>query len=539
MVSIFPTKYEYRHLKALVEYGNLSNSSSTSQVSSSNSSTVSNSTVTSNAGIANGGINSISTMATPISNNKSKKSKKKKKTTLLTQVKLPPPGPLLNQVISTISNTAIDGICKFSELSSNVVKLYYNGKDSSTQHTATLNELTKSITKSIYSTAASTITSKPDNNQLVKVIDLKNDKVMGIFKPPGGVSNVSLSPYDLQLVHSNLRGDLIFMWDLYKLPLEVSLIGKFIRGKTSAKIKDIFWFINNSTSQNSPTAKGNNYGFGCLTKSTGSIHWFNVNYLSGSLNSNLPNSLGKTHKLISNGSKHDHKHSLSKDTSSFVSPRSSSSDDFSDDWILSSMKAIKFLTLPDKSNSMNSSCSPNAVNQLAIIDSKNQLRLISPLNGLSLFRYQLPNTPVSKEFVPVYNRVFGLTRTAMVPTFNPNLAILNELNGTKKKTVLINPLSRTEIETCGPYSNLYRNKNIEFSTFDYHHEGDLKEFLYNYEMFGNEISHKVIHFGNKGEVNQKNEVIDTGIILDQEVSEEEIDDVETVIGDESVSKKQN
>lgn len=427
------------------------------------------------------------------SKGKKDKDKKKNKTSFLTPAKLPPPGPLLNRVISSLSNTAIDGILKLSEVSTNKVKSYLNNNGEHTNEdkknmVKSLNKLGKSITKSLYNTAsstASTITSRPEDNQLIKIVDLRNDKVLAVFRPPGGVSNLSLSPYDLQLVHSNIRGDSFFMWDLYKLPLEVSLIGKFTRGKTSATIRDIFWFINNNYSLNSgndvtqtstvDNISGNNYGFGCVTKSTGSVHWFNINYLSGSLNSNYPNILGKEKKK-SNGMS-----------------QSFGNGEFSDAWILSSMDTVKLLALPDiKSNS---------INQLAILDKKNQIRLISPLNGKTTFKYILPYTPVGEKFVPTRN-------------INEDNERKSEFNNS---TSQINPLSRTEIETCGPYPNLYNNKNIEFSTYTSYENSDLDNFLKIYENFGQGIANETLKFDRKESTENIPEFQHKGLDLDQDV----------------------
>ncbi|CAH2350941.1 hypothetical protein CLIB1423_02S08636 [[Candida] railenensis] len=519
-----PTKCEYQHLKSLFE-AKLANGvfNADDLLASSGSSTNSNLSSKSSPSPSNDKTTKISS-----GKRKFKQSFKRKRPQLLTQVKLPPPGPLLNRVISTLSNTALDGICKFSELSSQVVKSYFDKEKEKEnkemdKNSPTFNDITRAITKTIYSTAASTISSGPGDNQLIKVIDLKNDKVMGIFKPPGGVSNLSLSPYDLQLIHSNLRGDLFFMWDLYKLPLEVSLIGKFTRGKTSAKIKDIFWFINNT---NSSTIKGNNYGFGCITKSSGSIHWFNINYLSGNLNSNFPNVLGQHYRSRKSGKSKAISTSTAASISRVGSVESSADSagvnnggvgshrgaidgkgsytEFSDDWILSSMQATKFITLPNKSNSMNTGVSASRINQLAILDSKNQLRLISPLNGTSLFKYQLPFVQVNKEHAPTFVKA---RESSKQESTDPH----------------INPLSRTEIETCAPYPNLYRNKNIEFSTYDYSEGDDLDNFLISFETFGNEVTNKVIKFNKEEAPNTVFEDIKRrSIILDQEEGEEEI-----------------
>lgn len=404
-----------------------------------------------------------------------------KKNLLFTPVKLPPSGPLLNKVLSTFSNIAVDGMFRLSKISSLKVQAYFKSQNHSASVDKTLNSIGKSVGKLFYSTASNTATTlqnsyvKANSNQLVKILDLSNDKVLGLTKPPGGVSAVSLSPYDLHLVHATLRGDALYMWDLYRLPLEISLLGKFRRGKTSGIIREIFWFINNFNEEQITSSNGggtvndnasktnekekedfkptgNNSGFGCITKATGSIHWFNVNYLLGNLTDNFPKLFG--------GSK-------SIDSLQFL-----------DSWILPSFNAKKFVSLPlvqDRNNLT------RKANQLAVIDGKNQLKLVSTLNGRHFYKYDLPVEPVNHEFVPS-----------------------NEVIDTKKfyEAIQVNPLSQAEIETCSPFLNLVNNKNISFETY-IDEESNFYEKFYE---FGNLIPAKPIEFHQ-----EKKELKDSGM----------------------------
>lgn len=437
-----------------------------------------------------------------------------KSRSIFTQVKLPPPGPLLSGVISALSNSALDGLFKISEVSSNRLK-HYMSKDKdkakadrelkddlpedSKDLVHSLNSLGKIVGRILYSTASSTANTiqkksmalKPNDNQLIKIIDLNNDKTLAVFKPPGGVSNLSLSPYDLQLVQANTRGDNFFMWDLCKLPNEISLIGKFTRGKTSAIIKDIFWFINNYG--NSSIIKGNNMGFGCITKSSGSVHWFNINYLSGDFMNNRPNTLMKD--------------TVSETPSKML-------DHFLDSWVLSSLHAEKFIVLPSLANNIDNDYgqdhTPN-MDQLAVIDSKQQIKLISPLNGSHLFKYKLPVDCVSPSMMR--ERRIGLYNSPAT-------------NNRNHKSQPVIPLSQTEIETCAPYLNLIDNKNVSFATYKFHSHGTKKQ---NFIDFLNDFSEDFpindINIGGKGnpsEINLLNR-FSNGLIIDQ--------DSDLVIGD--------
>lgn len=437
-----------------------------------------------------------------------------KSKSIFTQVKLPPPGPLLSGVISALSNSALDGLFKISEVSSNRLKHYMNkdkGKSKADRELKddfpgdskdlvhSLNSLGKIVGRILYSTASSTANTiqkksmalKSNDNQLIKIVDLNNDKNMAIFKPPGGVSNLSLSPYDLQLVQANIRGDNFFMWDLCKLPDEISLIGKFTRGKTSAVIKDIFWFINNYG--NSSVIKGNNMGFGCITKASGSVHWFNINYLSGDFMNNRPNTLMKD--------------AMSETPSKML-------DHFLDNWVLSSLHAERFIVLPSLANNIDNEYSqvhnPN-MDQLAIIDSKQQIKLISPLNGSHLFKYKLPVDCVSPN----------LMRERRIGLYNSPAT-----NRRNHKSQPVIPLSQTEIETCAPYLNLIDNKNVSFATYKFQGHGTKKQ---NFIDFLNDFSEDLpiidINIGGKGspsEINLLNH-FSNGLIIDQ--------DSDLVIGD--------
>lgn len=439
-------------------------------------------------------------------------------TKLFTPIKLPPPGPLLNRVISNLSNNALDGLFKLSELSSKKIKRYMkkdrkksNELQLDKEVIVSLNSIGKAIGQTLYNTA-STIQKTTKNlanvdNEIIKIIDLSNDRTMAIFKPPGGVSSLCLSPYDLQLVNANLRGDNFYMWDLYKSPNEVSLLGKFIRGKTSAIIQEIFWFINNNLQELNGTPMGNNSGFGCITKHSGSIHWYNVNYLSGgNLLNNFPNSLGDKNDKLYN------------------------SDNFLDSWILSSLQARKFVALPTCSNiigdSINGDMNGSSVkdrdrhffnmNQLAIIDKKNQLKLISPLNGYHGYKYQLPTTNVNYKEAEALSQAYKFSHSE-----KSILEAINALNLSNRRFEDINPLSQTEIETCGPYLNLIGNKNIEFSTYDFDNDGNDKDnFTKAFTEFGNIIPVKKIDFGNNQfEINKEEDELlnkySDGLVVDQ------------------------
>lgn len=339
----------------------------------------------------------------------------------LTPVKLPSSKRLLNNVLESLSNNALDSLFKLSKYSNQKINDYLNN-DQSVDFKTIKNSLNKLLNQTI-NTISDSIDAMSDN-QIIKIVDLENDKVLCVFKSPDGISHVSFNPYDLQLVSCTLRGDNFFIWDLTKLTSEISLMGKFVRGKTSGVINEIFWFINNNESDKSasPILKGSNSGFGCISKS-GTIHWYNINYLLSNLNNNYPTFIGKEFPA----------HSSSMLNLS----------DFLDSWLLGSSHFEKFVKIPNLSHLSPSNL--RCLDQLAVIDGNKNLKLLSPLNGLNSVTFELPTTPTSHK------------------------SRLNDTLITKRSVVMPvrSPLSQFEIETCKPFINLINFNNIQISNYDF------------------------------------------------------------------------
>lgn len=336
----------------------------------------------------------------------------------LTPVQLPSSKRLLKNVLENLSNNALDSLFKLSKYSNQKINDYLNN-DQSVDFKTIKKSLNKLLNQTINSISDSIGMS---DNQMIKIVDLDNDKVLCLYKSPDGISHVSFNPYDLQLVSCTLRGDNFFLWDLIKLTSEISLMGKFIRGKTSSVINEIFWFINNNEGDESvnPTLQGTNSGFGCISKS-GTIHWYNINYLVSNINNNYPTFIGKE---------------FPPQASSMVSLS-----DFLDNWILGSSHFEKFIKIPSLNHL--SPTNITCLNQLAVIDGNKNLKLLSPLNGLHSITYELPrdttNYSRSKSFI---------------------------VSNLKLQEPTKSPLSQFEIETCKPFVNLVDYNNIQVHHYD-------------------------------------------------------------------------
>lgn len=254
-----------------------------------------------------------------------------------TAVKLPPPGPLLNRVVSSILALALNKLYSLSEQTLKKVKGYWAGEKESKE---TLKATAAAVGHSLYSSATKF---RDGNRKMVKIVDIHTEQVLAYFRPPGGVSVVLLSPYDLQLVHASLKGDNLFLWDLHKLSREVLLMGKFARGVTSARILGVRWLVSSEVSANSV-----NSGFACATAKSGSVHWFSINYLYGA-----------------------------------AEPL--------DAWVLPLVGAEKLLRIPENAD---------LPEQLGFLDRDGKIRLVGPASGTQQEHYALYSTPLTPK-VPV------------------------------------------------------------------------------------------------------------------------------------------
>lgn len=324
----------------------------------------------------------------------------------LTPVKMPPRGPLLARVLLLFSKLALDGlVALLRALLKRIKHLVNEGGD----YRALL--ISKLIGNLLYNTALQTALSiqktadarKPQDNQLIKVIHLGTHATKAAFRPPGGVLAVLLLPYDLQLIQVSHRGDTYYMWDLYRLPLEISLVGKFTRGKTKAIVNDLTWYMTQTE------LGGVNCGFGLVLEGLGTVHWFNINYFWGQTN-NLPvrsNKLGQSQ--------------------------------FVDAWLFPLEGARRIITLPRQ-------------HKLGILTKLGALKIVTSIDGSHSYQYDLPLTlPENWQDYDrvVFDRTLEKDEVEEKAKVNPSDAI-----------------AQAEINTCFAFLNLVNNDNVAFATFD-------------------------------------------------------------------------
>lgn len=98
----------------------------------------------------------------------------------------------------------------------------------------------------------------------VQLVDLKSSKKLACFAPLYGASYLSLSPHDATLAVVSTKGDAIYSYDLSFVPKEVTVTGRYLRGKLPSIVTKVIW-----------DACG---AFGVLTAYKGTLHWFDKQF---------------------------------------------------------------------------------------------------------------------------------------------------------------------------------------------------------------------------------------------------------------------
>jgi hypothetical protein len=204
--------------------------------------------------------------------NSSSKSQIDKKS--LSQVNLSTKNSLINKLIKTFSNTAVDSMFLFSEISQNKInklmestgsidnenELNIDNTNKNGNGNEIENEKIKNNYRDIFIELYNTISK---SSSYIQAYDLSSSTSKPLFQLsiPTGCGKISLSPFDLQFLTISHRGDDIFLWDFTNAEDSIILIDKYTRGKTSAVIESINWGYGNSSIL-------------CLSKQNGSLHYF-------------------------------------------------------------------------------------------------------------------------------------------------------------------------------------------------------------------------------------------------------------------------
>ncbi|CAN6674950.1 hypothetical protein TRVA0_074S00188 [Trichomonascus vanleenenianus] len=179
-----------------------------------------------------------------------------------TPLKLPPSGPLYERIVETVSNTAAASLKSLSDAGVAGIKAYLN-KDQVPSPSATAIPGTSPTNYNDHQRPISVLNglfSDSSNGLDVQIIDIPTESTICHFTPIAGVSALSLSPHDAILATVSTKGDSMYTYDVTFVPKEVSVTGRYVRGKLPARVVRIIW---------------DSYGgLGIITADKGSVHWF-------------------------------------------------------------------------------------------------------------------------------------------------------------------------------------------------------------------------------------------------------------------------
>jgi hypothetical protein len=326
----------------------------------------------------------------------------------LTHIHLSARKNLLNKLIKTFSNTVLDSMFMFSEVSQNKIRrmLEQEGGDINGMQTQPKNAI--SDDEGIYSDEENekmnnyreifvelynTINYK---SAYVRVVQLNTQRTAFQITIPNGCTKVSLSPYDLQFLTASSRGDEIFLWDYTNAPDSVVLMDKFTRGITSAVIERLDWGSGNASIY-------------CLSRQNGSLHCF--------ANESLRNYENMTTRRHSNTSKSGkHGKSMPQTTTPPVS------------WRMSNLK-LKSFTVVRLGFAKDFIIGLNKHNDVLLIDAEKGL-----VAG-----------------------IMDHTRFVSITSIGSNKGLLDTLT---LHTQNVSP--EIEVEPCKPFLPAYNNKNYKF-----------------------------------------------------------------------------
>lgn len=380
---------------------------------------------------------------------------------VLTPVGLPPPGPLLERVLESLSMTAATSLKSLVAAGSR----YYWGYESSQPNNATNSKAGLSMR------SWNILGRKPP---VVTVIDLQTGKETCSFSPPSGLSFLSLSPYDLSIATASHNGEHVFTYDLTFADKEVNLVSKHQRGKTPARVGGIVW-----------TASG---GLGIVNAKQGSLHWFqrNMEYpfyseeiklwkLSG-VRQGVSNSRDGSSVLLLRGNRLV---SVNQTTGSM-----------NHEWIFP-------LESGDSSGETTQVPTPVSFSTPASTSNASSVASSRPSSRPSSARNSATPPPTSRGF-PTAASSFG-GKNSVLNALRETQEAANARITAERRALLtaVDPLSVYELETCSPYPYFHSNKRTMQSMYTVGSNGHEKvpSDSPHFNVFGGPIDYTPLDFG--------------------------------------------
>lgn len=381
---------------------------------------------------------------------------------VLTPVGLPPPGPLLERVLESLSMTAATSLKSLVAAGSR----YYWGYESSQPNNAATSST--STSKAGLSMRSWNILGR--NPPVVTVVDLQTGKKTCSFSPPSGLSFLSLSPYDLSIATASHNGEHVFTYDLTFADKEVNLVSKHQRGKTPARVGGIVW-----------TASG---GLGIVNAKQGSLHWFqrNMEYPFYSEEIKLWK-LSGVRQAVSNGS--DGSSVLLLRGNRLVSVNQTTGT-MNHEWIF---------PLESGDSSGEATQVPTPVSFSTPVSSTSNVSSAVSSRPSSARNSATP-PPSSRAFPAT---PFNGTKNSVLNALRETQEAANARITAERRALLtaVDPLSVYELETCSPYPYFHSNKRTMQSVYTVGSNGHEKvpSDSPHFNVFGGPIDYSPLDFG--------------------------------------------
>lgn len=385
-----------------------------------------------------------------------------------TPLKLPPPGLLLDRVLENISSTTAASFKSITDAGVAGLR-HYLAKDSarpvdkSKQPQRTSNSVIYVGSRkfsvdpsgtvagiSALPAALTDLFSSHLKSHLIQIIDLETQTKVSTFLSPQGLSYLSLSPFDALLATVSAKGESVYTFDLSFMPRQVSLNGKYVRGKTPAKVSHIEW-----------DPEG---GFGIITKDKGSVHWFerqrwNIFESESIVNSSSIANSNKIWRL--SGWNVSDVCMVPNYISSEPELKVADSGDayrrrFSNTSVSSETRRIVQAGRPV---SANTKISMLRQGEIIIVDLH---------TGTCSWKYDVPSLPISETFLAPKIEIVedtGSDQEMQFVTSEPEYRDLERFNG-------IEPVSFYEMESCLPYPFIHTDRHIILATYNNKDEAD-------------------------------------------------------------------
>lgn len=346
-----------------------------------------------------------------------------------TPLKLPPSGPLYERIMENVSSTAAAGLKSLSDAGVAGLKHYFKldenegggGVDigSNGHHLmhynnggTSSNGGTGSGSSMINRGILNGLLFNDSSSTTIQIIDIPTESTICSFTPLYGLTHLSISPYDAALATVSSKGDHVYTYDLSFLPSEVSVVGRYVRGKLPAKVSRVLW--------------DNHGGLGIITSEKGSLHWFDKRRSLDSSN--------KVWKLSGWGIE-DGAVVGRKDDEEPLEP-----------------------TL-ETNGTNNDTLTPPVIPVKILLLKQNQVMISDPATGNCIWKYDLPLSTIDEA---------NDDEEVHEDTDDDE-----ERNGDTKKPAKseADPLSFYEMETCLPYPYIHTDRRVILSVFTIDDQG--------------------------------------------------------------------